>query len=281
MRRDLHPLSIAAQQDDFARALLWRTGGLPAGIEKPGSAPPAKRFGIYRNNVFASLTACLAARFPVVARLVGDEFFSAMARVFIERSPPTSPVLIEYGEEFAAFLATFAPAQSLPYLPDVARLEWRICAVYHSADARPVDAAALARLGEQALDAALDLHPSCALLASHHAVFSIWRTNTHDASVRPVDASQAEAVLIVRPLYEVSVFSIGMGTYAFVAGLAAGHSLQLAAELAAQIDARFDLTAALATLFRAGAIVGVRPSADRPCNPRFDATPQGALLCAT
>ncbi|MCZ7595302.1 MAG: DNA-binding domain-containing protein [Hyphomicrobium sp.] len=189
MRRDLHPLSIAAQQDDFARALLWRTGGLPAGIEKPGSAPPAKRFGIYRNNVFASLTACLEARFPVVARLVGDEFFSAMARVFIERSPPTSPALIEYGEEFAAFLATFAPAQSLPYLPDVARLEWRICAAYHAADAAPIDAAALARLGEHALDAALDLHPSCALLASHHAVFSIWRANTHDASVRPVDAS--------------------------------------------------------------------------------------------
>lgn len=277
----MHPLSIVAQQDDFARALLWRVEGLPAGIHKSEGTSPTKRFDVYRNNVFASLTACLAARFPVVARLVGEKFFAAMARVFIERWPPTSPALIEYGEAFPQFLATFAPAQSLPYLPDVARLEWRIACAYHAADARPVGAAVLAQLGEHALDAALDLHPACALLASHHAVFSIWRTNAHDASVRPVDASQAEAVLIVRPLYEVSVFSVGMGTYAFVAALAAGHSLELAAELAVQIDATFDLGAALATLFRTGAVVGIHPSTDQPRNPRPNATPEGALSCAS
>ena len=73
------------------------------------------------------------------------------------------------------FLTSFEPAKALPYLPDVARLEWHIATAYHAADARPIGATALGQLGDDALDAGLVLHPSCAIVLSHYPVFSIWQ----------------------------------------------------------------------------------------------------------
>jgi hypothetical protein len=258
--RDAGDAWLGAEQDTFARALLWRDEAVPPSVRGPSSTPPNRRFTVYRNNVFASLTACLAARFPAVARLVGAEFFAAAARVFIDRAPPSSPALFEYGEEFAAFLQTFEPARSLPYLPDVARLEWHIAAAYHAADARPVGASALQRLGEDAPDARIDLHPSCTALLSRYPVYSIWHTNTRDEVVRRIDAdSGGEAVLIVRPQFDVSVVRLdATGAYAFITALKAGHSLELSAEVALEVDGRFNLGAVLAELFRCGAVAGVR-----------------------
>ena len=101
MPRSMQTISIAEHQDAFARALLWRDDAVPATIVRPGAQRSRRSASrVYRNNVFASLTSCLAARFPVVARLVGEEFFNAMARVFVERYPPASPALFEYGDEF-------------------------------------------------------------------------------------------------------------------------------------------------------------------------------------
>jgi hypothetical protein len=279
--RDVADPSIAADQDIFARALLWRDEAGPPSVCGPSSAPPQRRFTVYRNNVFASLTACLAARFPAVARLVGEEFFAVTSRVFIDQYPPASPALLEYGEEFAAFLQTFEPASGLPYLADVARLEWHVATAYHAADARPVGASALQRLGENSPDARIDLHPSCATLISRYPIYSIWHTNTHDEAVRPIDAdSGGEAVLIVRPQFDVSVVRLDVtGTYAFIAALKAGHSLELAAEIGGEVDRRFDLAAALTQLFRCGAVAGVRRP--RHIDRQLPIRNRSTELCAT
>jgi hypothetical protein len=196
-----------------------------------------------------------------VARLVGEEFFNAVARVFVERHPPTSPALFEYGDEFPLFLTSFPPAKALPYLPDVARLEWHVATAYHAADALPIDATVLGQLGDDALDAALLLHPSCAIVLSHYPVLSIWQTNTRDEIVQHVDASSGgEGALIVRPQFNVQVIGLDTASYAFIAALAAGHTLELAAEIATELDSSFDVGAALQTLFSSGAIVGLRPA---------------------
>ena len=47
----------------------------------------------------------------------------AMAREFVRAHPPSSPLLFLYGQEFPAFMETFEPARSIPYLADVARIE--------------------------------------------------------------------------------------------------------------------------------------------------------------
>jgi Putative DNA-binding domain len=104
-----------ASQWVFARALTDPDAALP-----PGVIGSAARFNIHRNNIIASLTAVLASRFPVIRRLVGDDFFRAATGTFIARHPPQSPALVEFGGAFAVFLAAFEPAASLPYLTDMA-----------------------------------------------------------------------------------------------------------------------------------------------------------------
>ena len=106
----------------------------------------ARRFAVYRNNVMVTLSKALKSRFPAVDKIVGEEFFGAMARVFVSERPPRSPLLATYGDEFADFIATFEPASDLPYLADVARLEAARTRAYHSADAVPIDADGLTAL---------------------------------------------------------------------------------------------------------------------------------------
>ena len=100
---------FAELQRDFAGAVLDIEAAVPAEVRRKSGGVPSRRFGVYRNNVYAGLIGVLAGRFPVVARLVGNEFFRAMARLYVEREPPSSAVLLRYGASFPNFIADFAP----------------------------------------------------------------------------------------------------------------------------------------------------------------------------
>ena len=97
----------------FARALF--EDALPAGLAAYPPEIAQARFAVYRNNVASSLIKALEARFPVIERLVGDAFFKGVAHAFIRAHPPRSPVLMEYGDAFPAFLTAF-PAGAEPAL---------------------------------------------------------------------------------------------------------------------------------------------------------------------
>lgn len=243
-------------QHRFAHAVLQAALAVPDGIRRDVRPTRERRFGVHRNNVKASLAAALAARFPVVERLVGDEFFTAMALVFIERDPPRSPVLAEYGAAFANFLEGFDPAADLPYLPDIARLEWSRHAAFHSADAGAADLGRLAELSPEALGSVrLGLHPAMAVIASPWPIVSVWTTNTYDATpVAPAADWTGETALVTRPHLEVLVQRLPPGTDLMVAELSQGIALGAAADAASRAHDSFDLAAALSTLFGAGAI---------------------------
>lgn len=246
---------LAGLQHRFARAVLQAPLSVPDGVRRDVRPTRERRFGVYRNNVKASLAAALEARFPVVARLVGEEFFTAMALVFIERHPPRSPVLVEYGAAFASFLEGFDPAADLPYLPDIARLEWLRQVAYHSADADAADIARLAELPPEALDSArLGLHPAMAVIASPWPIVSVWTTNTRDATPEAPAEWTAETALVTRPHLEVLVQRLPPGANLLVDELAQGIALGAAADAVSRVHENFDLATALSTLFAAGAI---------------------------
>ena len=144
---------------------------VPAGLLASPPDEVAQRVAVYRNNVAHSLAQALARRYPVVQRLVGAEFFAAMAAPFCAAHPPRSPVLQEWGGAFPGFLAGFAPVAGLPYLPDVARIEWARGLAYHAADATPLAPEHLTA------DRPLALHPSLRLLRLSHPAISIWQAN--------------------------------------------------------------------------------------------------------
>lgn len=238
---------------DFRASLF--NGTLPPGVTAQAPEEAAQRFAVYRNNVVHSLCKALGRRFPVVERLVGPDFFTAMARVYIEAEPPTSPQLFLWGEGFTQFLQDFSPVRSLPYLPDVARLEWQRGLAYHAADAATVPVADLAQAAADPARFTLLLHPSVGLIRSRHAVVTIWQANQPGAvQTGPLRADLAEDALVLRDRADqVPVFALSPGEAEFQSALMRGETLLTAAALAEGTDpARL-----LALLMRAGAISSV------------------------
>ena len=101
------------------------------------------RLRVYRNNFVLALTNALKLGFPAVLALVGDGFFESAAQVFIAAHPPISPCLDEYGADFSGWLRDYQPAASVPYLADVAALEWALSIAALASDTAPL---ALSRL---------------------------------------------------------------------------------------------------------------------------------------
>ena len=240
-------------QGAFAEALLDPAKSPPPGLVRPDGRPAGRRFDIYRNNVVVALIEALGEAFPVLRALVGEEFFEAMAGVYVRAHPPSSPRMMFYGEGFAEFLEAFEPVEGLAYLPDVARLEYARRLAYHAADDPAADPSVLAGLDADALAAArFELQAACHILRSAHPVHAIWRFNaTEDRS--PVQPG-AEDVLVSRPGDAVLVQLLPPGGAAFLLALEVGEPLGPAAERAAAEAPEFDLGASLAGMF-AGPIV--------------------------
>ena len=242
--------------EQFAHCLLQEAFACPPGLRSWNGSDPAQRFAVYRNNVTVSLTDALADTYPVTQALVGEEFFRAMARLFVRAAPPRSPVLALYGHGFADFIEGFAPAASLPYLADLARLEMLYVQAYHAADATPVPLAELAGLlgDENALAGVrFTLHPALQLLRSNYAVVSLWAAHQEQAAVdslSAVEPNRGEAALLMRQGLAVEITLIEAGAAEFIDNLRSNATFAAAADTATS----FDLGAALALLLRCGAI---------------------------
>ena len=144
-------LPLAERQRDFAAALRDAARPMPEGLVGPDGEPSPKRFAVYRNNVVIGLTETLKDAFPAVHRIVGTEFFQAMARAYVVLEPPRSPILLDYGAGFPDFIGEFEPAAGLPYLADVAHIERAWTESYHAPEASPIDPAALATVPPEQL----------------------------------------------------------------------------------------------------------------------------------
>lgn len=249
--------SLMDAQADFADALLSTARPVPDSIRGALRGRADRRFAVYRNTVAASLIEALAARFPVVRRLVGEEFFRAMAHEFAVQHPPRSPLLFQYGESFADFIDDFAPAAPLPYLADMARLEYLRGRAYHAADAEPLAPSAFAALdGARLAEFKVRLHPAVFILASDYPVVTIWEAN-QAGSVAPISPRGKEAALIARPFIEVETRRLAPGTHAFLAALKSGSPIGNAVTAGAAASPAFSAAEALATLIGANIAVGI------------------------
>ncbi len=239
--------------DAFAAALGSPSSPPPGDTHGREGVPDARRFSVYRNNVAVSLIGAMEARFPVTHRLVGDEFFRAMARAYTARHKPASAVIIHYGAGFADFIATFEPAQDVPYLADVARFENAWVEAYHSAEAEPLEFTALAAIDpERVIDLRFAFHPAVRLLRSQFPVGSIWAGHQGGGEVTRPREWVGEATLITRPDADVLVRILPPLGYEFAEALRSGATL---AEAHARMQSDdFDPGAHLVGLIEAGAL---------------------------
>jgi len=246
-----------SDQARFSAALLDSQLPCPAGLCSRNGADPASRFAVYRNNVQSSLINALADSYPVVMALVGEEFFRAMASLYVQHFPPISPILNDYGQDFGSFIQGFSPAASVPYLADMARLERLRINAYHAADATPLSPEQIGvylAAPETLNTLQVHLHPSVAVLNSSHAVVSLWEAHQGEGQLEQVDPTQAEAALVLRLHWQVELFRIDIGTLVFIQSLQNDCPLELAIAYAYDANAAFDPSHALALLIRYSAI---------------------------
>lgn len=242
----------------FSDALLDPDQPTPAGIVGPDGKKADKRFNVYRNNVTVGLIGSLADIYPAVHRLVGDEFFRAMARTYVQSEQPQSPLLFRYGGGFAEFLEGFEPARKLVYLPDVARLERAWLDAFHAADAPPLDPAALAAIAPEDLAGQRFIaHPATRIVRSRFSAVSIFSANRSGADLSGTDPGIAEDGLVTRRDFDVEVRTLPDGGAEFLQALIDGKTLGEAAESAVAVTQDFDLAAAIGAMLEAAAFTAI------------------------
>ena len=251
-----HDLAGALQDADAsARAERWLSGDTRV-IEQ--------RLAIYRANVAAAATKALGAAYPVLQQVVGDAFFDGLARAYQRVVPSTSGDLYDYGGAFAGFVAEFPHTQSLPYLPDLARLEWAVHRAYGAADAEAWDRQALAQVAPAQQSAIrLDLASGTAIVDSNFPIVRVWLI--HQSNFEGefcVDWLVPECALVAREGFRVVVSALGAGDAAFVASSLAGAALGASAETALAADSGFDLGHLLGRLMTANVICGFTTDKD-------------------
>lgn len=239
--------SLLELQEGFAAALLDPAANAAHAWIVGAGLAPARRIDIYRNNFRANGREALRQSFPVVERLVGEEFFRHAAWCYQRACPSPGGDLNRLGARFPEFLRGFAPAAALVYLPDVARLEWLMEEAFQAADAAPLDIARLAALGPDEYAALrFGLAPACRLLRSAFPVGRIWQAHQpgHEAEAVSLDEGAA-ALLLRREAQAVLIEAPGAGEFAMLERLAAGAPFGAALAAALAAEAGFDAAAFL------------------------------------
>ncbi|MDE0114936.1 MAG: DNA-binding domain-containing protein [Albidovulum sp.] len=241
---------------EFIDALLDPQKPVPNGLASRNGGT-AKRFAVYRNKFAVSLTEALEAQFPVIRKLVGDEFFKAMAGVYLRRHPPESPILSKFGNRMPEFLSDFEPVEHLPYLPDVARLETLIRESFYSKDSSSISNETLRSLRPaDFLESRIIIAPSARTIQSRFPIFGIWRANARGEG-NPTN--RPEEALVARRQFDPELYLLPDGGCEFMRLLASGHRVSEAADLAAARRPDFKLDQILALVLSSGAATELEP----------------------
>jgi hypothetical protein len=251
--------SRAGYAASFTPPLLDPSLGTPDVVSGPNNKAAAKRYNVYRNNVTVSLIGALAATFPATLRITGEDFFRAMARSHVRASPPSSPLLFEYGRGFPDFIQAYDYARPAPYLADVARIERAWLDAYHAADVPPFAPDALASIAPERLaDAVLIPHPATGIVRSRYPAVSIFVANRICNPGGPITATEPEDALVTRPDMDVEVRRLPAGGAVFLTKLIDGDPLGLAAAAALGERPDFDLAGNIAGMLAAGVFTAIR-----------------------
>jgi hypothetical protein len=242
--RELH-----AFQQTFDRALLEHSSPPDEALRSMDVA-----LAIHRNTAMKGLVDALAANYPTVSQLVGEDWFKACAIEYVRRHPARSPVLALYGDDFPAFLGAFGPATELPYLSEVARIDRMWIEALMAPDATTLVSSSLASLHSDALaELRMALHPATRFAWVRHSAATIWihHRTTRSEALRIADSE--EGILLTRQHGLIEYSLLGCGGSEFLRCLRDGAPLRTAAETALRTDADTDVAGVLAQSIVAGA----------------------------
>ena len=243
-------MRLSRTQALFSKLMLDR----PDAISKPDPALKAlftcnenalpMRLQIYQNNVIGSLTRAMQLTYPLIVILTGEGFAESVMRSFVRQNPPRESCLARYGEGFDRCIESYAPARDLPYLADIARLEWAMNESFYATDDSALDPSDLQNVpGCELAEMTLRLRSSVRLMESSWPLLAIrefcLRDNRDESETLDLDQGGCR-VMIYRPALSVEVESVDLPEYAFLQGIQEGSPLGNILERVLQTHPDFD-----------------------------------------
>lgn len=206
------------------------------------SVYPKENLTIYRNNINAVLIKTLRDVYPMVMRLVGDDFFTMTAKEYIRQYPSRSSNLHDYGEYFTNFLEYYPAVDDLAYLSEVAKFEWICHRVHFAADHLPLNIKLLEQVSPDQYDRLhFSLHPTCHLMKCDNPmlrIFELCNNNLNDF----IDINEGGVnLLIYRPDLNLRFIPLSDSEFTFLSNLHDNFSLAESLEIITLIDNTFNL----------------------------------------
>lgn len=209
---------------------------------------------VYRNNVVENRVAALAESHPIVRSLVGEDFFAALARLYVDQHASGSANLHEDGTDLAGFLAVFPHVQDVPYLPDVVRLDLALHRAHYAPDCVGLTIQSLVDLAPEAMaEAVFKFHPACALVQSPD-----WPIGAildfHHGGATPDMSAGAQSVWVWRDHWEI----IDQAESICLACWLDGNRIEDGLQAATQCNAAFNPSGLLQRMFARGLVMAIK-----------------------
>ncbi|MFL6708759.1 MAG: DUF692 family multinuclear iron-containing protein [Massilia sp.] len=244
---------LAENQQLFSDA-LFASDAIDRAVPLFAGSKVAARLALYRGHLTGTWEKILAAAFPVLRELVGEEFFGGLARAFGMAHPSEDGDLNRFGGGFAGFIDGFEHAAPYPYLADMARLEWALHNSYYAADAEALAAADLAGLSPADFDAArFALHPAACLQRSPWAVATLW--HAHHGGEFPAEMAAPEQWVVARPQWKPQLTAVSPAEFAALRQVEEGASMGQALDAAFALEPQFDIARALGQWLALGLLI--------------------------
>ena len=219
------------------------------------------RFSVYRNNTLANLTAALLDVHPVVARLVGERFFDHVATEYARAYASGSSDIHEYGDQFADFIRAHSAMYTMPWIADVACLEWAWHESFHAASPTPFDWSSLSSIDESTQGRLWFVpNPTLRLVRSDYPILHIWQINQPDREADEIidlDEGPEQLVLVRGSDHVITMERVDAATFALLSACRLGRQVAGAVAEAITADADADAAGILNRLVASGQLVGI------------------------
>jgi hypothetical protein len=219
-----HPRGVEA---GLAAAGFGRRRPVTALVADQPPVPLRTRLAVYADAYFFRLLETLGQDFAAVKRAAGEALFQRLVAAYLRRHPSRSPFINDAGAAFPAFLARHPAARRLPFLADLAALEWAALRTLFIDRLPPPPPEALAALGPKAR---LRLDPTVRLLSTRWPVDVLWenRTRPTEEKERTAMRPKARRLLVWRDATWARVRPLEEGEFRVLEELAAGKTLERA-----------------------------------------------------
>lgn len=203
---------------------------------------PAENLSVYHYTMMASLTNTLKEIYPLISKLVGEDYFNLICKEYIYQYPSRSGNLNHYGEYFHDFLAQHETLHRFLYLPEVAQFEWACHEIYFAAEHDMFSIILLENVTpEKYPHLHLVLHPASRVMKFQFPILKIINL-CEKGSNENIDLNEGGVnILVIRRELDISLVSLTEGEFTFLDMLQDHKSLEESLNTALILDPKFKL----------------------------------------